>query len=115
MEQSRIDAFMIAHSKEFPADKIGLIRSQLSAMDDRSITAIEAIDFKDPTTILIISILVGGLGIDRFMIGKIGTGVLKLLTGGVLGIMTIYDWFTIRKQTREYNFQQFTEATKNIF
>ncbi len=29
----------------------------------------------------------GGLGIDRFMIGDIGLGVLKLLTFGVFGIL----------------------------
>jgi len=29
--------------------------------------------------VLVLSILFGGLGIDRFIMGKIGTGVLKLL------------------------------------
>ena len=36
----------------------------------------------DWTVLLIVSILVGGLGVDRFMTGHIGTGVLKLITGG---------------------------------
>ena len=29
---------------------------------------------------------------------------LKLLTGGLCGIMTIIDWFTVSKRTREKNF-----------
>ncbi len=37
------------------------------------------------------------------MIGDTGIGVLKLLTGGVCGILTIIDWFTISKKTKEKN------------
>ena len=58
------------------------------------------------TLILIISIFLGGLGIDRFMIGDIGLGVLKLLTFGVFGIFTIIDWFLISGRTKEKNFNQ---------
>jgi len=31
-------------------------------------------------------------------------GILKLLTAGVCGVLTIIDWFTISKKTRELNF-----------
>lgn len=46
---------------------------------------------KSKTTALILSVLVGGLGIDRFYLGYTGLGVLKLLTGGCLGILYIID------------------------
>lgn len=39
----------------------------------------------------LISIFLGGLGIDRFMMGKIGTGILKLITFGGLGIWWLID------------------------
>lgn len=38
------------------------------------------------------------------MIGDVGMGILKLLTGGVCGILLIIDWFTISKKTQELNF-----------
>lgn len=46
---------------------------------------------KSKTTALILSILVGGLGIDRFYLGYTGIGILKLLTGGCFGILYIMD------------------------
>lgn len=40
---------------------------------------------------LLLSILVGSLGIDRFYMGLIGTGILKLVTAGGCGIWYIID------------------------
>lgn len=51
-----------------------------------------------------VSIFLGSLGIDRFMLGDTGMGILKLLTGGCCGILTIIDWFTVSKKTKELNF-----------
>lgn len=42
-------------------------------------------------TALLLSIFLGWLGIDRFYVGKIGTGILKLITGGGFGIWWIID------------------------
>lgn len=46
---------------------------------------------KSKTTALILSILTGGLGIDRFYLGYTGMGILKLLTAGCCGVLYIID------------------------
>lgn len=43
------------------------------------------------TTALLITIFLGGLGVHRFMTGKIGTGIIWLCTGGCCGIGWIID------------------------
>jgi len=104
MEQQKIDMFIMTNQKYFPAEKIMYLKDRLRTMDEEKFSLVSTIEFKDPTTILLVSIFLGTLGIDRFMIGDTGMGILKLLTGGLCGIMTIVDWFTISKKAKDLNF-----------
>ena len=47
---------------------------------------------------------VGVAGIHRFMLGKVGTGILWLLTGGLCVIGTIVDLVNMNRMVREYNY-----------
>jgi hypothetical protein len=52
---------------------------------------------------LMLFTLVGVAGIQHFYLGKVGRGVLWLLTFGLLGIGTIVDLFTLPSQTKTIN------------
>lgn len=106
MEQNKIDMFVMTNKKFFPEEKIMFLKEKLRTIDEDKFSMISAMDFKDPTIILLVSIFLGTLGIDRFMIGDTGIGVLKLLTLGCCGILTIIDWFQISKKTKELNFNK---------
>ena len=80
------------------------MKEKLLAADESKFDQLAAVELKDPTTLLLVSIFLGSLGIDRFMLGETGMGVLKLLTAGVCGVLTIIDWFNIQKKTKEYNY-----------
>ncbi len=46
-------------------------------------------------TTLLISVFVGELGVDRFMMGHVGLGILKLITLGGCGVWWLIDLILI--------------------
>ncbi len=106
MDAQKVDMFIMSNSKFFESHQINVIRERLIEVDDSKWAMISTVQLKDPTTSLIVSILAGGLGIDRFMIGDTGLGIGKLITCGGLGIWAIIDIFLIKGATREKNMQK---------
>ena len=97
---------LMAYSKYFPEESIMILKLRFDLMDESKKSLMYALKFKDPFTALILSLLVGSLGIDRFYIGDTGLGIAKLLTCGGCGIWTIVDYFLIMKRTKEKNFEK---------
>lgn len=110
MEAQKVDMFIMTNGKFFESHQILQIKDRLLAADDSKWAIVQSIQFKDPTISLVISILGGNLGIDRFFIGDIGLGVGKLLTCGGLGIWAIVDWFLIMGATKQKNFEKIQAA-----
>ncbi|MCO6148837.1 TM2 domain-containing protein [Flavobacterium sp. NRK1] len=106
MDSQKVDMYLMSNAKFFQPSQLPYVRERLLAADDSKWDLIQSIDLKDPTTILIVSILAGTWGIDRFLIGDTGLGVAKLLTCGGAGIWTIVDWFLIMDVTRQKNMEK---------
>lgn len=106
MNAQNVDAFIIANRRNFRDYHIPLIREILLKADESKWVMLQSLDFKDPTIALVISLLVGGLGIDRFYVGDIGLGVVKLITCGGAYIWTIVDWFLIMGVAKDKNMEK---------
>lgn len=103
MDAQKVDMFIMSNAKFFKSEIIPQIRQRMLQLDESKWVQIQSLQFKDPTTALIVSLLGGNLGIDRFFIGDVGLGVAKLLTCGGLAIWSIVDWFMIQDATRDKN------------
>ena len=94
------------YGKYFPQERFADVKTILENMSEDKQAALAMAGFKDPTISLIISLLGGAFGVDRFYIGDTGLGIAKLLTCGGLGFWSIIDWFLIMGAVREKNFQK---------
>jgi TM2 domain-containing membrane protein YozV len=105
MDSQRVDMYLMNNSKYFQSHHLSYIRERLMA-DESKLSMMHSVELKDPTMILIVSILAGSLGIDRFLIGDTGLGVGKLLTCGGLGIWWLVDLFLIMDATKQKNMEK---------
>ncbi|WP_448519354.1 TM2 domain-containing protein [Rhodoflexus sp.] len=103
MDAQQVDMFLMTHGKYFESHQLPQVKSLLLNATDQQFQRAQFSEYKDPTTMLILSIFVGVLGIDRFLIGDTGLGVGKLLICGGLYIWWIVDIFLISGVTREKN------------
>jgi len=109
MEQTKKDIFISTMNGKFPSNKILIVDKELDRVDDSKFVLLQSLNYKDPILILVLSIVVGSLGVDRFLLGQTGLGILKLLTCGGFGIWWIVDLFLVMDMAKEQNFNTFYE------
>lgn len=106
MDQQKVDMFILANGQYLPEQKMPYVREKLLEMDESKWSALSMIQFKKPTTALILSLFLGLYGIDRFYLGQTGMGVGKLLTCGGLFVWVFIDLFLITGATKDVNYNK---------
>ena len=110
MDAQNVDMYLMANAKFFESHQIFQIRDRMLAMDESQWRMLQFMQFDDPVILLIVSLVTGPLAVDRFMLGDIGLGVIKLLTCGGLGIWVFVDWLLIMGLTRRKNTEKLLMA-----
>lgn len=105
IDQQKVEMYIFSNREYFPSSKLVYLKSQLAKVDDRKFDMISTINLKSPQIITLVSLFLGIFGVDRFMVGNIAIGILKLLTGGLCGILWLYDFFTISERVKKRNFE----------
>lgn len=76
-----------ADKDKIPASEALYLRNQLSSMADEGYGTVACVETKNPTATVLLSIFLGHLGVDRFYIGDIGLGLLKVFLGPIMLIV----------------------------
>ncbi|HFH9836930.1 TPA: TM2 domain-containing protein [Streptococcus suis] len=108
----QVQQFLLMNSNKFEGADHLVLQKTLNGISQEKLQQLYAVELIDPQMVLICSLLFGGLGVDRFLIGDVGLGILKLITAGGLGIWTIIDYFLTYKKARKINFFRVLEIVK---
>ncbi len=106
MDENKVNQIIAIYGSKLPAESINMIREKLLDMDYGT-ASVKMAQFKDPMIVLILSILTGTWGVDRFYLGDIGLGVIKLITCGGCGIWWLIDLILISDLTKKKNLESF--------
>ena len=79
MNQQNVDMFILSKGHYFPSSALLLIRERLNKLDDSYLSNLLSAKFKNPTMGFFFSIGLGVYGVDRFYVGHIFVGILKLI------------------------------------
>lgn len=111
MESKNVNALLMQYKDYIPDESVLSLRASLEKASDSSYENLIAVPVKKPTTALILSIFLGGLGVDRFYIGDVGLGITKLLLGWLtFGIWALVDIFLCYKKAKQVNFNNIISA-----
>lgn len=113
MVENKVNELFMYYKDNVPKDKALMFKSALKDADDSKYDNVMAVKIHNSTTIILMSVFLGGLGIDRFLIGDTGLGVAKLLLGwATFGVWPLIDIFFCYKKAKEINLQNLLLALK---
>ncbi len=111
LTNQQVEQLMAVYGERVPISCLGSFREMLqSTTMSYGEVQVVLMQMKDPMISLVLSILVGYLGVDRFYVGDIGLGVIKLITCGGFYIWWLVDMFMIMGKTRMKNYEQLTQV-----
>lgn len=101
--ETRVDLYLQKNKGKLDKKFVTLLRPKLLKLDDATMYEVEYYPLKSPLKMFFISFFFGLFGIDRFLMGDTGMGVIKLFTFGGATILWIYDMFKLPKRIKEEN------------
>ncbi len=105
MTKEKVESLLLHYKDIIPSDKVIYLKNSLDKANDESFEKLSIIKTYNPVTVCVLSIFLGGLGVDRFFIGDVGLGICKLLFGWLtFGIWPLIDIFCSYKKSKEKNF-----------
>ncbi len=114
MESNRIESFLLHNAGCFDEHDVPRIAEGLTRVPDEEALKVLGSEFKKPSIAMVLSVVGGALGIDRFYLGQTTLGVFKLLTCGGFGIWSVVDIFMIMGEARSCNAEKIVSLINRL-
>lgn len=107
--KTKYELWFSDNKKYFNEESQPIVYAQLENFSDAQFEILCETKLKKTNLSVILALLFGMYGADRFYLGSITVGLVKIFTLGGFGIVYILDIFTAKKRTYEYNYASFMQ------
>lgn len=132
MTQENVTLVLNKYKKLVPKESVDILKSQLTTASDDNVDTLMSLRMRSRIIVMLMSFFLGGLGIDRFYLGHISLGIIKLafrvltvvfmlvtdfaVEAVVLGIIStlwcLADVYYTCRAVQEYNLDTITRSLK---
>lgn len=113
MENQKVNLYLTQFKQYIPRNKIFNLKNILIKADDSIEDNLSLLSLHNPTLVLVLSIFLGSLGVDRFMLGDYGLGICKLLFSWLtFGIWPLVDIYFSYQKAKDINYKKLYNAIK---
>ncbi len=106
-EKYKVDMFIGLNAENFHPHDLMIIKDKLEKMNDDKFFLIQGVELQKPSTILLIAVI---LGWERFWLGDIGLGILKIVTFYGCLIWWFVDIFSAKDRAKKHNFAKISKV-----
>jgi hypothetical protein len=107
MEKSKVDMYIGLNAENFNPHDLMIVKEKLEQMEDDKFFLVQGVELQKPSTIFLIAIL---LGWERFWLGDVGLGILKIVTFYGCLIWWLVDIFSAKDRAKKYNFTKISKV-----
>ncbi|MDR2007371.1 MAG: TM2 domain-containing protein [Alphaproteobacteria bacterium] len=105
MESTKKAMLLGAWQDKLTNEQLVAVSKLLDGVSETKIEALQLIPLKNPLLTFLLSLFLGGIAVDRFYIGDVGLGILKLLFGWMtFGVWYLLDWYFAQRKAKDINF-----------
>jgi len=108
--KERASFYLALNGKLFPTVNLPHVRQILEGLDEDKFLQVTSQNYRDPMMMLLFSFALGLFGVDRFLVGDILIGILKLITFGGWLIWWFIDLFFIGNRAKQTNYNKLVQA-----
>lgn len=105
---SAAQGFVMSLQDKVGASELIILQQKIEKVPDNELVNLLAVGLKNPILGLILGLLFGGLGVDRFYKGDILLGILKFLSCFILigFVWVVIDYFLVYSGIKKDNFSK---------
>ena len=119
--EKEVDLFLLTNTEYYPIELYNEVKSWMMSLSEKQLFLIYNMNYRDATIMLLVSIFLGYIGLDRILLKDTKKGLMKLaltccsflVIPGLIALgWWIKDIINIKEMVKEYNYNEMKKVAR---